>query len=111
MGCNCEYVKEHYGVPAEIGAAVIAYGEPGVIAEDRGHHIGILLDKDKPGNVDSYHPTDGIEYTGQVKMVRKLTRKQRIAKARYQRYLDFCDCFDSFIDFCYWDQQQERREK
>lgn len=58
----CQYVRDHYGVPAEIGRRVLAYGKPGVIAEDRGHYIGVNLDGDKPGTVRNYHPTDGVEY-------------------------------------------------
>ncbi|MBB4055112.1 hypothetical protein FHY08_001044 [Pseudomonas koreensis] len=37
MSHNCEYVRQHYQVPAEIGRRVIAYGKPGVILADRGH--------------------------------------------------------------------------
>lgn len=33
---NCAYVRNHYGVPAEVGRRVIANGEPGVIIADRG---------------------------------------------------------------------------
>lgn len=30
------------------------------------------------------------------------------SKARYRRYREFGDCFDSFIDFCRWDAEPER---
>lgn len=40
---NCEYARKAYGVPACIGRRVIAYGQPGIIAEDRGHYIGIRV--------------------------------------------------------------------
>lgn len=36
---------------------------------------------------------------GEIKPKKKLTRSQ----ARYQRYLEYGDYFDSFIDFCRWD--------
>ncbi len=101
---NCEYVKEYYGVPAEIGMQVKAYGKHGVIAEDRGNYIGVLLDCDKPGNINNYHPVDGIEYLGTFVKVRKPGRSQ----ARYMRFLADGDCFDSFIDFCKWDATQSR---
>jgi hypothetical protein len=39
-----EYVCRTYGVPAEIGRRVIVYGKPGIIAEDRGHYIGVNFD-------------------------------------------------------------------
>jgi len=29
------------------------------------------------------------------------------SKARYRRYLEFGDCFDSFIEFCRWDALPE----
>lgn len=57
-----EYVKKHYGVPAEIGRRVVVEGRPGIIAEDRGHYIGVNLDCDKPGVVYNVHPTDNVEY-------------------------------------------------
>ena len=100
---DCEYVRKYYGVPACIGRRVIAYGKPGIIAEDRGHYIGILLGCDKPGHVNNYHPTDGIEYLDEVGKIRRPSRSQ----ARYQRYLKYDDCFDSFIDFCRWDTRTE----
>lgn len=92
---SCEYVQQYYGVPAEIGRRVIAYGKPGVIAEDRGHYIGILLDCDKPGNVNNYHPTDGIVYLNEFGKVRKPSPSQ----ARYQAYLKVADCFESFRQY------------
>ena len=101
---NCEYVKEHYGVPSCIGRRVIAYGKPGIIAEDRGNYIGILLDSGKPGNVNNYHPTDGIKYLNEMGLVRKPSRYQ----ARYQRYLEYGDGFNTFIGFCRWDADPER---
>lgn len=81
---NCEYVRNAYGVPACIGRRVIAYGKPGIIAEDRGNYIGILLDSDKPGHVNNYHPVDGIEYLDEIGKARPMTRSQR----RYQEYVD-----------------------
>ncbi len=60
----------------------MAYGKPGVIAEDRGHYIGVNLDEDKPSAVSNYHPVDGIEYLG-MGTIRKLTRSQ----LNYQRFL------------------------
>lgn len=101
---DCEYAQKNYGVPACIGRRVIAYGKPGVIAEDRGHYLGILLDSDKPGNVNNYHPVDGIEYLSEIWRVRKPGRSQ----ARYQRFIEYGDMFDSFMDFCYWDASPER---
>lgn len=88
-----EYVRSYYGVPAEIGRRVTVYGKPGIIAEDRGHYIGVTLDSDKPGRVSNYHPTDGVEYLG-MGTVRKLTRSQ-------QNYRDFlrADCGHTFAEW------------
>ena len=30
------------------------------------------------------------------------------SKARYKRFLEFGDCFDSFIEFCRWDAQIQK---
>jgi hypothetical protein len=36
------------------------------------------------------------------------TPKRSRSKDRYQRFLEYGDSFDSFIDFCRWDAQPER---
>ena len=90
---SCEYVRQHYGVPACIGRRVVAYGKPGVIVEDRGHYIGVNLDKDKPGRVNNYHPTDQVTYLGMGK-VRKMTRSQQ----NYRDYLR-SDCGHTFAEW------------
>lgn len=105
MNGKCVYASENYSVPADIGRKVIAYGKTGVIAEDRGNHIGILLDSDKAGNIGSYHPIDGIEYLSEFGRIRKTTRSQK----RYSRYLEYGDMFDTFLDFCYWDASLKHR--
>jgi len=58
----CGYVKDYYGVPAGIGRRVVCRGKPGVIAEDRGHYIGVNFDDDKPGQISNVHPTDDVEF-------------------------------------------------
>ncbi len=98
-----QYVRDHYGVPAEIGRRVVVNGRAGVIAEDRGHHIGVLFDDDKPAHISPCHPTWRVEYQG-VGKVRRMTRSQR----RYKRFLDVGDCFDSFIEFCRYDDAMRR---
>lgn len=79
---NCEYIANYYNVPACIGRRVIACGEPGIIAEDRGNYTGVNLDKDKPGVIGNYHPTHEIEYLG-IGKIRKMTRSQE----RYRHYI------------------------
>jgi len=90
---NCEYVRENYGVPAAIGRRVVVYGKPGIIAEDRGHYIGVNFDADKPGVIRNAHPTSEVEY-GEIGTVRKMTRSQR----RYNDYLNA----DSGLPFMQW---------
>ena len=100
---SCEYVSQYYGVPACIGRRVLAHGKPGIIAEDRGNYIGVLLDCDKPQHVNNYHPVDGIVYLEEKGKV----RKPRRSAARYLRYIEYGDCFDSFLDYCRWDALPE----
>ena len=98
------YVRQHYGVPACFRRRVVVDGKPGIITEDRGQYIGVNFDSDKPGSVTICHPTWQVEY-GEIGAIRKQTRSQ----ARYQRYLEAAECFDSFIDFCYYDQERKAR--
>lgn len=100
---SCEYVRNHYGVPAAIGRRVVVNGRPGVIAMDRGNYIGVNFDNDKPGHIQNAHPTWKVTY-GEMGKVRKPSRSQ----ARYQRWLEFGDGFNSFLSFCRWDAQPER---
>jgi hypothetical protein len=46
----------------------------------------------------------GSEIIGEIKPKPKISR----SKQRYQRYLEYGDWFDSFLDFCYWDADKER---
>ena len=100
---SCEYVKDYYNVPAEIGRKVLVDSKPGIIAEDRGHYIGVNFDSDKPGVISNCHPTWKVEYLGMGK-VRALTKSQ----LRYKRFLEYGDGFESFIDYCKWDSNPER---
>ena len=100
---SCDYVRDYYGVPAEVGRRVTVSGKPGIIAADRGHYIGVNFDNDRPGVILNCHPTSEVVY-GSMDKVRKPSRHA----ARYQRYLEYGDRFDSFLDFCYWDAQPER---
>ena len=80
---NCGYVRDYYGVPASIGRRVKYRDLGGIIAEDRGHYIGVNFDSDKPGDISSVHPTDeNLEYLGMGK-IRNMTRSQK----NYQDYL------------------------
>lgn len=98
-----EYVQKTYGVPAEFGRRVKMSGRPGIIVEDRGHHIGINFDADKPGVVQSAHPTWKMENLGMGEP-RKMTRAQE----RYQRYQRVSECFDSFLSFLRYDAHRSK---
>ena len=97
---NFEYVNNTYGVNACIGRVVIVDGKQGVIAADRGHYIGVNFNDDKAGDIKNCHPTWRIECLG-IGKIRKLSRSQE----RYKRYLEYGDCFDSFMEFVYWDME------
>lgn len=88
---SCNYVREYYGVPAEVGRRVIAREKIGIIAADRGHYIGVNFDFDKPGVIRNVHPTDFVIYLG-MGVVRKMTRSQ----ARYAAYLEVADLYENF---------------
>jgi len=100
---SCEYVRQHYNVPAVIGRRVVVDGKPGIIAADRGHYIGVNFDASKPGAIANAHPTWRVEY-GEMGEVRKMTRTQQ----RYARWLEYGECFDSFLAYCRWDSRPER---
>lgn len=102
----CAYVRQHYGVPACIGRRVVVYGKPGIIAQDRGHHIGVNFDADKPGVIRPAHPTSDVQYldTGTV---RPMTRAQR----RYNRWLEVGDCFEDFRSFIIYETQREKEAR
>jgi hypothetical protein len=90
---NCEYVRNSYGVPAVIGRRVVVDGKAGIIAEDRGHYIGVNFDHNKPSIILNVHPTSNVEY-GEIGIVRKLTRSQQ----RYKEYMQA----ESALTFAEW---------
>lgn len=60
---SLEYVRKYYGVPAEIGRRVKVDGRAGVIASDRGCHIGVVFDDKSYGGINyPCHPTWRVEY-------------------------------------------------
>jgi len=93
MSAPFAYVRGSYGVPAAIGRRVTIDGKPGVIAEDRGHYIGVNFDADKPGVIRNAHPTWKVEYLD-MGTVRPMTRSQR----RYEAFLEA----DSGLRFGEW---------
>ena len=49
----------------------------------------------------------GTPIVGEPRKPEKISR----GKARYRKYLEFCDCFESFIDFCRYDDYKKRERK
>lgn len=97
---NCEYVKQHYGVPAEIGMRIKYDGMKGIIAKDGGHYICANMDEHKPTYYIYIHPCDpNLEYLDEIGEIReeKLTRSQQ----KYRDYLNsaYYDAGDSFATF------------
>lgn len=88
---QCRYVRDYYGVPAEIGRRVTVGDRPGIITADRGAYIGVTFDDDKPTVISPCHPTSQVVY-GEMGTPRPLTRSQR-------RYLDYLEVADVFEDF------------
>lgn len=101
-----EYVKEYYNVPACIGRVVEVSGRRGIIAEDRGHYIGVNFDDDKPGSISNCHPTSNVKYLGMGK-VRRMTRSQK----RYLRYIKSDGCFENFYHFLMWEEFERNERK
>jgi len=102
MDSPFEYINSAYGVSACVGREVLVNGKRGTIVKDCGHHIGVNFDCDKPGVISNCHPTWEVKYFG-MRKVRKLTKSQE----RGQRWLEYGDMFESFMDFVYWDMEQQ----
>ncbi len=101
-----DYVKTHYGVPADIGRRVVVNGNSGIIVADRGQYIGVNFDLDRPCEISNCHPTWCVEYQGMGK-ARKITRSQ----ARYRRYMEICDCFDNFKAFLAYETNERKKRR
>ena len=72
---------------------MVVDGRPGIIAEDRGHYLGVNFDDDNPGVILNCHPTWQVAY-GDMGAIRKQTRSQK----RYQDYLRS----ESSLSFSEW---------
>ena len=53
----CQYVNDHYKIPAYVGMLVWYEGARGKIVEDRGHYIGVRFDTESVDIVHNFHPT------------------------------------------------------
>ena len=93
-GMNCDYVRNYYNIPAEIGRLVKYKNRTGIIANDGGNYIAVNFDDMKLGQTLNVHPTDpNLEYLGMGE-VRKMTRSQR----RYREFIQI-DCGCSFAEW------------
>lgn len=92
IGTPCEYVAQHYRVPACIGRRVVASGKPGTIVEDRGHYIGVMLDGER--RVGSHHPTWEMQYG---EMAEKMPKAPK--RTNFDAYQDECECYEGFAHF------------
>lgn len=80
-----EWIKQNYGVPAELGRDVIVSGRTGVITKDMGNYIGVTFFDDKKKRPLPCHPTSEVTY---LKSFTKLSRfKQSRSAQRYSDYL------------------------
>lgn len=102
---SLEYIRNSYGVPAEVGRGVTCYGKSGVIVGARNAHLEVLLDEDKPGRTGYYHPTHEVAY-GDIKPIRKMTRGQQ----RYQEYLR-SEVVESFAEWLGCDQETMKEKR
>ena len=97
------YIRNYYGVPAEIVRRVTIDGKPGVIVKGINAYIGVVMDCDKPTEIFPYHPTNLVEY-GEMGSVRRMTPSQQ----RYRDYLEVADCFDNFRGYLLWTTRRQR---
>lgn len=73
----CSYVRNAYGVPADIGRRVIVNGKPGIIAEDKGQYIGGNFDEDQPGDIKNCHPLWEVQYLEMGEIRPKIKKPSR----------------------------------
>ena len=93
----CDYIKNYYGVPADLHREVVVDGKKGVITKDLGNYIGVNFYDDQTAHALPCHPTWKVEYldTFNPKPPKlKMTRSKR----RYQEYIDS----DSGMSFPEW---------
>ena len=98
-----EYIRNYYGVDVKMNQCVTVNGRKGLVIADKGAHLGVNFDDDKPGVISFVHPTWKVEY-GDIGVPRKPTASQQ----RYQRFLEYGDSFSSFVEYCRWDGSKER---
>lgn len=94
---NFEYVKQYYGVPAELGRDVVIGGKTGTITSDQGNYIGVTFHDDKRKYSLPCHPTSEVVYLDTFSDLKRFrpTRSQE----RYRQYLseDYSGSFGEYL--------------
>ena len=91
------YVRDNYGVPAEMYREVIVAGKKGVIIKDMGHHIGVYFYERQTYLPSPCHPTWEVEYLETFNSNPPIP-KMTASKKRYMEYIDS----DSGLTFGEW---------
>jgi hypothetical protein len=91
------YIRETYGVPAEMHREVIVDGKKGVITKDMGNYIGVNFYDNKTFRPSPCHPTWEVIY------LETFNHKPPIEKisASKKRYMDYLEA-DSGLTFKQW---------
>jgi hypothetical protein len=59
---SLDYIRKHYGVPADIGRKITFEGQTGVIVGYNGANLKVNFDDAKPNKSEYLHPTWYVEY-------------------------------------------------
>lgn len=102
---SLDYIKQHYGVPADLGRKVVFQGRTGVIVGYHGACLKVNFDDEKPNKYAKLHPNWHIEY-GDIGVIRPLTRGQQ----RYQEWRDSENGL-SFAEWCGMDAETVSKRK
>lgn len=81
-----QYIKDYYGVPAEMHREVIVSGKRGVITSDKGNYIGVTFYDRKDKSPLPCHPTSEVEYLDSFNPNPPVNKNQK-AKDRYDEFL------------------------
>lgn len=92
-----QYVRDYYGVPAEMYREVVVGGKKGVITKDLGHYIGVVFYGHKPMQPLPCHPTSEVVYLETFNPNPPKDKNHR-SRQRYLAWID-SDCAESFSEW------------
>jgi hypothetical protein len=92
-----EYIKNRYGVPAEMHREVIVDGKKGVITKDMGGYIGVHFYDKKTVEPSPCHPTWEVQYLESFNYKPPI-EKMTASKRRYRDWLNS----ESGLTFSEW---------